>query len=73
VGNLLAVIAAAPEEGAIAVSKEDKKRQEKDMIEIGLETLLMVNQLRSGKGVDADLNQVIKKMMQVPSRGKLIK
>jgi uridine phosphorylase len=73
VGNLLAVIAAAPEEGAIAVSKEDKKRQEKDMIEIGLETLLMVNQLRSGKGVGADLNQVIKKMMQVPPRGKLLK
>ena len=43
------------------------------MIEIGLETLLMVNQLRSGKGVGADLNQVIKKMMQVPPRGKLIK
>jgi len=66
------VIAAAPEEGAIAVSKEDTRRQEKDMIEIGLETLLMVNQLRSGKGVGADLNQVIKKMMQVPSRGKLL-
>ena len=73
VGNLLAVIASAPEEGAIAVSKENKKRMEKDMIETGLETLLMVNQLRSGKSITADLNQVIKKMMQVPPRGKLLK
>jgi uridine phosphorylase len=72
VGNLLAVIASAPEEEAVAVSKEDKKRMEKDLIEIGLDTLLMVNQLRSGEDITADLNQVIRKMMQVPPRSKLL-
>lgn len=71
VGNLLAVIAEAPEVGAVAVSKEEKHKMEKHLIEIGLETLLMANQLREGEDISVDLNQVIRKLMLVPSRGKL--
>jgi uridine phosphorylase len=72
VGNLLAVIASAPEVEAVAVSKEDKKRMERDMIEIGLDTLLMVNQLRDGKEIGVDLGQIVRRMMLVPPRSRLI-
>ncbi|MEM2908077.1 MAG: hypothetical protein QXP65_02610 [Candidatus Hadarchaeales archaeon] len=72
VGNLLAVIASAPEVEAVAVSKEDKKRMERDMIEIGLDTLLMVNQLRDGGDIGVNLDQIIRRMMLVPPRSKLI-
>jgi len=72
VGNLLAVIASAPEVEAIAVSKEDKKRMEHDIIKIGLDTLLMANQLRNGKDIGVDLGHVIRRMMQVPPRSKLL-
>lgn len=73
VGNLLAVIASAPEVEAITVSKEDKKRMEHDMIKIGLDTLLLVNRLREGKSVDIDIDQVVRGMMLVPPRGKLLR
>ncbi len=72
-GEILAILAAQEKEGAIDVSKVDKVKLEKDMITIGLDTLVLVDKLRKGKKIDVDLTETIKKMIDVPSRYKLSK
>lgn len=61
VGALLTVLASAPGRGAIRVSKAEEV--ERDMIKIGLDTLLVNDSLKKGKPIDVDFNQVIRKLM----------
>ncbi len=68
VGAILAVLASAPENGAVDVSKANKDAMERDLIEIGLDVLSIADRLRGEKKVDVDLNRVIRKMMRPPKR-----
>jgi uridine phosphorylase len=72
-GELLGILATAEEEEAVDVSKVDKPKLERDMIKIGLDTLVLVDKLRKGKKVDVDLGGVIAKMIKAPTRFKLAK
>lgn len=63
VGAILAVLASAPEKGAVDVSQVNKDAMERDLIKIGLDTLLVTDRLRKGKTIDVDLNQTIQKLM----------
>jgi len=69
--ELLAILASPAKEDAIDVSKVDKKKLEKDMIEIGLDTLVVVDQIRQGKTPDVDLLGAIKKLVTLPARSEL--
>lgn len=73
VGEILSILAAPEKEGAIDVSQVDKPKLEKDMIGIGLDTLVLVDKLRKGKKVDVDRVGTLAKMIQAPSRHKLSK
>jgi len=72
-GEMLAILGTAEKEGAVDVSKVDKQKLEKDMIEIGLDTLVLVDKLRKGEKVDVDLSGTISKLIRAPSRFKLAK
>jgi uridine phosphorylase len=72
-GEILAILAAPEKEGSIDVSKVDKHKLERDMIDIGLDTLVLVDKLRKGKKVDLDIVGALAKMIQSPSRFKLLK
>ncbi len=72
-GELLGILATAEEEESVDVSKVDKPKLERDMIKIGLDTLVLVDKLRNGKKVDVDLGGVIAKMIKAPARFKLAK
>ena len=65
VGALLAVLASAPEHGAVDVSWINKQAMEGDLIEIGLDTLLITSRMKEGKTIDVDLNRIIRKLVQL--------
>ncbi len=69
--ELLAILASPAAEGEIDVSKVDKKKLEEDMIKIGLDTLVAVDDLRRGKTPDIDLWKVIRKLVTSPARSEL--
>ncbi|MEW6222014.1 MAG: hypothetical protein AB1476_01645 [Candidatus Hadarchaeota archaeon] len=73
VGEILAILAAPEKEGAIDVSQVDKPKLEKNMIEIGLDTLVLVDKLRKGKKLDMDLAKTMASLIEMPSRLKLSK
>ncbi|MEW6592112.1 MAG: hypothetical protein AB1305_00245 [Candidatus Hadarchaeota archaeon] len=73
VGEILAILAAPEKEGAIDVSQVDKPKLEKDMIQIGLDTLVLVDKLRKGQKPDLDLVKTMAKLIGVPSRLMLSK
>ena len=68
VGALLAVLASAPERGAVRVGRVNEEAMDRDMIKIGLDALLLNDRLRKGK-IEVDLNQVIRNLMRLPLRG----
>ncbi|MFN4133747.1 MAG: hypothetical protein ACK4GQ_05215 [Candidatus Hadarchaeales archaeon] len=73
VGEILAILAAPEKKGAIDVSKVDKPKLEKDMIKIGLDTLVLVNKLRNGEKLELDLAEVLRKLITAPTRYTLCK
>jgi uridine phosphorylase len=73
IGEILAILAAPEKEGSIDVSQVDKPKLEKDMIKIGLDTLVLVDKLKKGKKPDVDIIEALTKMLTVPSRLKLSK
>lgn len=68
VGEILAILASPGESGPIEL-KEDvqKSKLEEDMIKIGLETLLAVENLRKGRKLPFDLFEIFEKMMKMPA------
>jgi uridine phosphorylase len=70
VGNLLAIIAATPEVGAVDVSKVNKEEMEDKLIKIGLDSLLLANKIKIGDS-KIDLTPSIRQMIKVPARSKL--
>jgi uridine phosphorylase len=72
VGNLLSIIAAAPEAGAIDVSKVNKEEIEDRLTRVGLDSLVLANKVREGDG-KIDLTPVIRQMIEMPPRSKLSK
>lgn len=73
VGEILAILAAPEKKGAIDVSKVDKPKLEKDMIKIGLDTLVLVDRLRKGERLDVDIAEILRKMVATPARYELLK
>ena len=69
--ELLAILASPAKEDAIDVSKVDKKKLERDMIEIGLDTLVAVDQIRRGETPQVDLLGTIRKLITTPARSEL--
>jgi uridine phosphorylase len=69
--ELLAILASPAREHAIDVSKVDKKKLERDMIEIGLDTLVAIDRLRRGKDAGIDLGKAIGKLIAAPARSEL--
>ena len=70
VGALLAVLASAPEHGAVRVGRVNEEAIDRNLIKIGLDALLITDRLRGGKPpIEVDLNRVIQKLMRLPPRG----
>lgn len=66
VGAILAVLSSTLEGGAVDVSKADRDALERDLIEIGLDALLMTDRLRRGKSIDTDLKSILSRLMRPP-------
>jgi uridine phosphorylase len=69
--ELLAILASPAAEGEIDVSKVDKHKLEEDMIKIGLDTLVAVDQIRRGKAPEIDIWKIIRKLVVAPARSEL--
>jgi uridine phosphorylase len=69
VGNLLSIIASAPEVGQIDVSKVNLEKVESSTIKIGLDALLLTHKIQHGEKVE--IEDVIQKMVLQPSRAEL--
>ncbi|MEM2251144.1 MAG: hypothetical protein QXU01_01900 [Candidatus Hadarchaeales archaeon] len=68
VGEILAILASPGESGPIELKEDIKKSKlEEDMIKIGLETLLAVENLRKGEKLPFDLSTILEKMVKMPA------